>query len=196
MASDAGNQLVADAGEPAFKEACSGDQQEVRVAALRGMAARSAGRQPIAVDHDDPNEPIGGRGSRTSHVCVRTGGNRHSTRSRYTGTDILSPWRLRPTPATSSGWHADRPDSPRPNSPSEPVPPSGSFGLRIRPSIALGRHALPDLGAAGLELRMRLATPDTHAAALTTAETLLPAEQLFAQRGREHARLARHRTSA
>jgi transcriptional regulator with XRE-family HTH domain len=52
------------------------------------------------------------------------------------------------------------------------------------------------LAAAGVELRMRLAAPDTHTAALIAAEALLPAEQLADQRERDHARLARHRTSA
>jgi transcriptional regulator with XRE-family HTH domain len=52
------------------------------------------------------------------------------------------------------------------------------------------------LTATGLELRMRLAPPDTHTSALATAEALLPAEQLASQRQRERARLARHRTSA
>lgn len=52
------------------------------------------------------------------------------------------------------------------------------------------------LAATGLELRMRLAPPDTHASALAAAEALLPAEQLAGQRERERERLARDRTSA
>lgn len=52
------------------------------------------------------------------------------------------------------------------------------------------------LAATGLELRMRLAPPDTHTSALAAAEALLPAEQLARQRERERARLGRHRTSA
>ncbi len=52
------------------------------------------------------------------------------------------------------------------------------------------------LAATGFELRMRLAPPDTHTSSLTTAEALLPAEQLAGQRERERARLARHGTSA
>lgn len=52
------------------------------------------------------------------------------------------------------------------------------------------------LGAAGLELRMRLAAPDTHTSALAAAKALLPAEQLADHRERERARMARHRTRA
>jgi len=52
------------------------------------------------------------------------------------------------------------------------------------------------LAATGLELRMRLAAPDAHAAALAAAEALLPPGQLADQRERDHARLARHRTDA
>jgi hypothetical protein len=52
------------------------------------------------------------------------------------------------------------------------------------------------LAAAGLELRMRLASPDTHTSSLAAAEALLPAEQLAGQREPERAHLARHRTSA
>jgi transcriptional regulator with XRE-family HTH domain len=52
------------------------------------------------------------------------------------------------------------------------------------------------LAAAGVELRMRLAPPDTHTAALAAAEALLPAEQLADQRERDRARVARHRTNA
>jgi transcriptional regulator with XRE-family HTH domain len=52
------------------------------------------------------------------------------------------------------------------------------------------------LAATGLELRMRLAPPDTHTSSLGAAEALLPAEQLAGQRERERSRPARHRTSA
>lgn len=52
------------------------------------------------------------------------------------------------------------------------------------------------LAATGFELRIRLAPPDTHAAALAAAEALLPAEQLAEQRERQRSRLARHRASA
>ena len=52
------------------------------------------------------------------------------------------------------------------------------------------------LTAAGFEVRMRLAQPDTHTAALTAAEALLPAEQLAEQRNRDRERLTRHRTNA
>jgi transcriptional regulator with XRE-family HTH domain len=52
------------------------------------------------------------------------------------------------------------------------------------------------LAATGMELRMRLAPPDTHTPALAAAEAVLPAEQLSAQRARQRARLDRHRTSA
>ena len=52
------------------------------------------------------------------------------------------------------------------------------------------------LAAAGFEVRMRLAPPDTHVPSLTAAEELLPADQLERQREREQARLARRRASA
>lgn len=52
------------------------------------------------------------------------------------------------------------------------------------------------LAAAGFEVRMRLAPPDTHTPALAAAETHLPAEQLADHRDRERARLARHRVDA
>lgn len=52
------------------------------------------------------------------------------------------------------------------------------------------------LAAAGFEVRMRLAPPDTHAPALAAAETHLPPEQLAGHRDRERARLARHRVDA
>ncbi len=52
------------------------------------------------------------------------------------------------------------------------------------------------LGAAGFEVRMRLAPPDSHTSALAMAETLLPAEQLASQRAREQIRVARHRINA
>jgi transcriptional regulator with XRE-family HTH domain len=52
------------------------------------------------------------------------------------------------------------------------------------------------LSAAGLEVRMRLAAPDTHGLALAVAETLLPAEQVAGHRERELSRIARHRANA
>ena len=52
------------------------------------------------------------------------------------------------------------------------------------------------LAATGLELRMRLAPPDTHTSARSAAEALLPAGQLASRRERERSRLARHETSA
>jgi transcriptional regulator with XRE-family HTH domain len=52
------------------------------------------------------------------------------------------------------------------------------------------------LAAAGFEVRMRLAPPDTHAPALAAAEGHLPERQLADQRDRERARLARHRVDA
>lgn len=47
------------------------------------------------------------------------------------------------------------------------------------------------LGAAGFEVRMRLARADTHDATRVVAEALLPADQLAAHRARENTRLAR-----
>jgi len=52
------------------------------------------------------------------------------------------------------------------------------------------------LGAAGFEVRMRLAPPDSHTSTLAMAETLLPAEQVASQRAREQIRVARHRINA
>jgi len=52
------------------------------------------------------------------------------------------------------------------------------------------------LAATGLELRMRLAPPDSHAPALAAAEALLPAEQVARERERQHQRLVRHGTDA
>jgi transcriptional regulator with XRE-family HTH domain len=52
------------------------------------------------------------------------------------------------------------------------------------------------LAAAGFEVRMRLAPPDTHTFALAAAEARLPAEQLADHRERERARVARHRVDA
>jgi transcriptional regulator with XRE-family HTH domain len=52
------------------------------------------------------------------------------------------------------------------------------------------------LAAAGFEVRMRLAAPDTHAPTLAIAEAQLPAEQLADQRERERVRVARHRVDA
>jgi hypothetical protein len=49
------------------------------------------------------------------------------------------------------------------------------------------------LAAAGLEMRMRLATPDTHVPSLAAAEGLLAAEQLERHREHERARVARDR---
>ena len=51
------------------------------------------------------------------------------------------------------------------------------------------------LGAAGFELRMRLAEPDTHEQARQLAEQLLPADQLAAHNHREHQRMSRSRAS-
>lgn len=48
------------------------------------------------------------------------------------------------------------------------------------------------VAAAGAELRMGLAAPDSHAAALAAAETALPADQLAHHRKRQRDRLARH----
>ncbi|MGE0879635.1 MAG: helix-turn-helix domain-containing protein [Acidimicrobiia bacterium] len=52
------------------------------------------------------------------------------------------------------------------------------------------------LAAAGFEVRMRLAEPDTHEPSRRIAETLLPADQLAAHRERERVRLARHASHA
>ncbi len=52
------------------------------------------------------------------------------------------------------------------------------------------------LDAAGFEVRMRLATPDTHGPSLAVAETLLPAEQLERHRMSERERVARRRVHA
>lgn len=52
------------------------------------------------------------------------------------------------------------------------------------------------LAAAGSELRMRLAEPDTHRGALAAAEALLPAGQVAEHRSREAARIAKHQASA
>jgi transcriptional regulator with XRE-family HTH domain len=52
------------------------------------------------------------------------------------------------------------------------------------------------LSAAGFEVRMRLAAPDTHTPSLALAERLVPTEQLDAHRKREHARVARRRADA
>ncbi len=51
------------------------------------------------------------------------------------------------------------------------------------------------LAAAGFEVRMRLAPPDTHTTALAAAEALVPAQQLAEQRSRDRDRVVRHRTS-
>ena len=52
------------------------------------------------------------------------------------------------------------------------------------------------LGAAGFELRMRLAAPDTHDAARTVAESRLPTNQVSARREREAMRVDRHLSNA
>lgn len=52
------------------------------------------------------------------------------------------------------------------------------------------------LAAAGFEVRMRLAPPDTHVPSLAAAEQLLPPDQLDRQHERERTRLARHRVNA
>ncbi len=52
------------------------------------------------------------------------------------------------------------------------------------------------LGAAGYEVRMRLAPPDTHVPSLAAAEALLPPDQLEQQNERERKRVARHRVDA
>ena len=52
------------------------------------------------------------------------------------------------------------------------------------------------LGAAGFELRMRLAPPDTHEPARKIAETLLPPDQIAAHNNREQARVARRKVDA
>lgn len=49
------------------------------------------------------------------------------------------------------------------------------------------------LSAAGCEVRMRLAPPDTHVRSLVAAEALLPSDQLERHSERERARLALHR---
>lgn len=46
------------------------------------------------------------------------------------------------------------------------------------------------LGAAGYEVRMRLAEPDTHEPALRRAESMLPAEQVAAHNERERERVS------
>lgn len=51
------------------------------------------------------------------------------------------------------------------------------------------------LSAAGLEVRMRLSTPDTHEAALRRAEALVPAEQLEAFEAAERKRATRSRAA-
>lgn len=47
------------------------------------------------------------------------------------------------------------------------------------------------LAAAGYEVRMRLAEPDTHEPALRLAESMLPAEQVAAHNERERERVNR-----
>ena len=52
------------------------------------------------------------------------------------------------------------------------------------------------LGAAGFEVRMRLAPPDTHGPSQELAERLVPAEQVARHDERERIRVDRHRVSA
>ncbi len=52
------------------------------------------------------------------------------------------------------------------------------------------------LGAAGFEVRMRLAAPDTHEPARVLAESLLPPDQIADHNERERARLARGKVDA
>jgi len=52
------------------------------------------------------------------------------------------------------------------------------------------------LGAAGYEVRMRLAPPDTHGPSLAAAEALLSSDQLGVRRERERKRLERQRVDA
>jgi transcriptional regulator with XRE-family HTH domain len=52
------------------------------------------------------------------------------------------------------------------------------------------------LGAAGFEVRMRLAEPDTHDSARLSAESLVPQDQLAAHTERERTRVARRRVHA
>jgi transcriptional regulator with XRE-family HTH domain len=52
------------------------------------------------------------------------------------------------------------------------------------------------LGAAGFEVRMRLAAPDTHDPARLIAEALLPNDQVAAHAGRERARVNRRKVHA
>ena len=51
------------------------------------------------------------------------------------------------------------------------------------------------LAAAGFEVRMRLASPDTHEAARVRGEASLPAEMVESFYSAERARLARHQAS-
>lgn len=48
------------------------------------------------------------------------------------------------------------------------------------------------LSAAGFEVRMRLAEPDTHEASRVLAESLLPSEQVDAHKENERRRVAGH----
>jgi transcriptional regulator with XRE-family HTH domain len=52
------------------------------------------------------------------------------------------------------------------------------------------------LAAAGFEVRMRLAAPDTHDAARLVAESMLPADQLAAHAERERTRVHRRKVHA
>lgn len=52
------------------------------------------------------------------------------------------------------------------------------------------------LAAAGFEVRMQLASPDTHGPSLAASEALLSPEQLARHRASERQRLARHRVDA
>ena len=52
------------------------------------------------------------------------------------------------------------------------------------------------LGAAGFEVRMRLAAPDTHEPSRALAESLLPPDHIADHNARERARLARGKVDA
>jgi transcriptional regulator with XRE-family HTH domain len=52
------------------------------------------------------------------------------------------------------------------------------------------------LAAAGFEVRMRLAAPDTHDPSRLAAENLVPASQVVTHNDRERARIKRHAVDA
>lgn len=52
------------------------------------------------------------------------------------------------------------------------------------------------LAAAGFEVRMRLAAPDTHEPSRLIAENLLPADQIATHNDRERSRVGRHKVRA